>query len=226
MTHATVHSYGYPTIPIPESVARKPLRDARDVLEATEMFSNMSVEYGILITLDDNDIPIAMHMASVGGETQTTYCIGELIRTAILDRASGVILVHNHPNACVKPSKADVEFASEVEKQFDAANITVIDSVIISGNMCHSMLSYDPPDSDGQFGNAVEITSRIFIDVGNTTKNLGLIPVVIFTIETYTYMSRGLPLPLMNAGMVTVLMLPVFGIALNGVGKVMRCLTP
>lgn len=53
---------------------------------------------------------------------------------ALLKKASGVILVHNHPSGCVSPSREDIEFTAAVKSSLASLEIRLLDHLIVSRN--------------------------------------------------------------------------------------------
>lgn len=55
----------------------------------------------------------------------------EIVREAIKLNAAGVILAHNHPSGCAKPSRADKEITDRIVKCCQFMDIRVLDHLII-----------------------------------------------------------------------------------------------
>lgn len=70
-----------------------------------------------------------------------------VIKRAICDKASSVVVVHNHPCGIPKPSQSDIKMSHELKKAFDATEIKFIDSVILTDEgyfslFCKGYLSF------------------------------------------------------------------------------------
>ncbi len=63
----------------------------------------------------------------------------QLIKQAVMDNASAVIVAHNHPGDDVKPSRNDIELSRKLLASFKALDIEFKDSIIVSGNDFFSM---------------------------------------------------------------------------------------
>lgn len=73
----------------------------------------------------------------VGAET---YIYPQVVaRQAILDRASAVIIAHNHPCGNLNPSINDVKLSRRISQALAAVEVELYDSVIISQGKCYSM---------------------------------------------------------------------------------------
>ncbi len=66
----------------------------------------------------------------------------QLVRQALRDKASAVVIAHNHPGGDVKPSVNDISLSRMLVDYFEAVNIDFRDSVIISGSNFFSMRDY------------------------------------------------------------------------------------
>jgi DNA repair protein RadC len=49
-----------------------------------------------------------------------------------MDRASGIILAHNHPSGPLKPSASDVETTRRLKQAGEVLGITVLDHLIFN----------------------------------------------------------------------------------------------
>lgn len=58
----------------------------------------------------------------------------EVLKSAIANNASGIILLHNHPSGSTRPSNADITLTQQIVEAAEAINIAVIDHIIVSKN--------------------------------------------------------------------------------------------
>ena len=63
----------------------------------------------------------------------------EVFRSAIVESAAGVILVHNHPTGSVSPSREDILITRRFEKCGRILGIDVVDHIIVGDNNYVSM---------------------------------------------------------------------------------------
>ena len=64
---------------------------------------------------------------------------GEILRPALAMKASGIILVHNHPGGAAAPSNADVALTDELRLLAPKLGLRFLDHVIVSDGECFSM---------------------------------------------------------------------------------------
>lgn len=80
-----------------------------------------------------------------GSISGATIGIDEILRKAILLKATGIIVAHNHPsNKCI-PSSADIEITNNLNKACNMMGIKLIDHIIVGSSShfsfkTHSML--------------------------------------------------------------------------------------
>lgn len=65
-----------------------------------------------------------------------------VVRKALRDNASAVVVIHNHPCGDPKPSVADIKLSRDLARAFGAVDIIFGDSVIISGDEVFSCRDY------------------------------------------------------------------------------------
>jgi DNA repair protein RadC len=56
----------------------------------------------------------------------------DLFRKAILDNAYQLIIAHNHPSLCVKPTSADIALTKRLKRISKLIEIPIIDHIIFS----------------------------------------------------------------------------------------------
>ena len=69
---------------------------------------------------------------SLGGTCNTIADPKVIFAAAIKSAASGIILVHNHPSANLKPSNADIELTRKLKAGGKLLDVDVLDHIILS----------------------------------------------------------------------------------------------
>lgn len=75
---------------------------------------------------------------SVGGLESTVVDVKMILRRAIERKASGVILVHNHPSGSAMPGQADIRQTGILKKALQTCEIQLIDHVVIAEDSWYS----------------------------------------------------------------------------------------
>ena len=75
---------------------------------------------------------------SRGGIDQTTADVRSILREALLQRATQIALIHNHPSGNPRPSNDDQRLTQLVQKGAQTMNIRLTDHVIITDGKYYS----------------------------------------------------------------------------------------
>ena len=75
---------------------------------------------------------------SVGGLDSTTMDVKAVLRRALDRKASGVILVHNHPSGSALPGQADIRQTALLKKALQTCEIQLVDHVVIAEDSWYS----------------------------------------------------------------------------------------
>lgn len=77
---------------------------------------------------------------SLGGMTGTIVDPKIIMRLAIENHATRIILVHNHPSGTPRPSKQDINLTQKIKHGGQLLEITLTDHVIVAGDKYFSFL--------------------------------------------------------------------------------------
>ena len=75
---------------------------------------------------------------SVGGLESTVVDVKSILRRALEKKASGVILVHNHPSGSAMPGQADIRQTGLLKKALQTCEIQLLDHVIVAEDNWYS----------------------------------------------------------------------------------------
>lgn len=95
------------------------------------IMSNLQLEEFNVIFLNNANKIIKIEKVSSGTETQTAVFPKQIVRRALFIKATGIILVHNHPSGSIKPSSADIEITKAIYKATSTLDIRLLDHIII-----------------------------------------------------------------------------------------------
>ena len=93
------------------------------------------------ISLDGRHRFLAIHDLTLGTRTQAPVDGAELFRLALLDRASGVLLFHNHPSGDLEPSRDDLDLTRRLALGGQFVGVSVHDHLIVAGGRWISLRS-------------------------------------------------------------------------------------
>ena len=87
-----------------------------------------------ILTLNRSNIVIAEYKISEGGVSATLVDLKKIMKIAINDLASSIVLYHNHPSGALIPSDSDKKLTFKIINAARELEITVYDHLIISNN--------------------------------------------------------------------------------------------
>lgn len=91
-----------------------------------------------VIFLNRANYVLGKERMSVGGLESTVMDIKAILRRALDRKASGVILVHNHPSGSALPGQADIRQTGVLKKALQTCEISLIDHVVIAEDSWYS----------------------------------------------------------------------------------------
>ena len=90
------------------------------------------------IYLNNSNCCLGKERLSVGGVESTVLDTKILLRHACEKKASGVILVHNHPSGNAMPSVADINRTRSLRNALKACEMSLVDHVVVSSHNYYS----------------------------------------------------------------------------------------
>jgi DNA repair protein RadC len=93
------------------------------------------------VSLDGRHRFLALHELTLGTRTQAPVDAAELFRLALLDRACGVLLFHNHPSGEIEPSRDDLALTRRLVDGGRTLEVAVHDHLIVADNRWMSIRS-------------------------------------------------------------------------------------
>jgi len=97
-------------------------------------------EHFLCISLNGANEVIATRTISVGLVNKTQVHPREVFADPITDRASAIIIAHNHPTGGLAPSKEDIEITMRLKKAGETLGIKLLDHIIFSHKGHYSFL--------------------------------------------------------------------------------------
>jgi DNA repair protein RadC len=93
-----------------------------------------------VILLDDKHFVIKSEQVTVGLLNQSLAHPREILKPAIRESASALILVHNHPNGDPTPSQDDRSITKEIKTAAETLGLQIIDHIILARDRILSMV--------------------------------------------------------------------------------------
>lgn len=100
---------------------------------------NPKIESFMAMYLNHGNQFIKLEVLSRGVEEQTAVYTRDIIRRALLNYATGIIVAHNHPTDILKPSQADKDLTRAIKNGCDFMDLRLLDHIILgNGNRIFS----------------------------------------------------------------------------------------
>lgn len=106
---------------------------------AKNILSNANVEKFVVISLNNSLGVINYHIVADGTANHAYADPAIIVERVLTDKASNVVLAHNHPNGDCIPSAADISFTLEIQGIIEKLGIRLIDHVIVANNSAKCM---------------------------------------------------------------------------------------
>lgn len=88
-------------------------------------------EQFLIVTLDTKLKPIGVHRITTGTLDASLVHPREVFRAALLDSASSILLLHNHPSGDCTPSRQDHEVTDRLRKAGELVGVNVLDHIVV-----------------------------------------------------------------------------------------------
>jgi len=102
-----------------------------ELLSFVKKLQDSDVEKMVCIYLNAQNKLTGIHVI-LGSVNQAVIYPREVFKHAILHNASALIMVHNHPSGCTKPSDADIRLTRSITETGKTLDITMHDHLIIA----------------------------------------------------------------------------------------------
>ncbi len=105
-------------------------------------YGDRKQEHFLVVSLNAAGEVITTRVVTIGLINQTQIHPREVFWQAITDRASSVILAHNHPSGNTQPSKQDQQITKELQQAGEILGIKVLDHIIFTQQEYYSFLEH------------------------------------------------------------------------------------
>lgn len=119
----------------------------RNCIDVVDIFRDMITvdkidlkEFFLVGLLSQSNHLLGVSKISIGSTGETQVNVKEILQLAIKTNASGVILCHNHPSGCLRPSVSDLKVTRKIKEVCTCCDISLLDHVIISSEGYYSLI--------------------------------------------------------------------------------------
>jgi DNA repair protein RadC len=113
-----------------------------DVLPLIMNYADRKQEHLLCISINGANEVIATRVISVGLANKSQVHPREVFADAITDRASAVIIAHNHPSGPLTPSREDIEVTNRLKSAGELLGTKLLDHIIFNTKGHYSFLEH------------------------------------------------------------------------------------
>ena len=106
--------------------------ETKDVLPLIQHFAFQRQEHVLCVTVNGANEVINTHTVAVGAMDNVSFDPREVFSRAVAEKASGIILAHNHPEGKLTPSAADEEITRRIKAAGEVVGIMLLDHIIFN----------------------------------------------------------------------------------------------
>ena len=108
------------------------IKSPSEVYELVKRYAALKQEHFILLTLNGAHVVISISIVTIGLVNRTIIHPREVFCRAISDRASAIVICHNHPSGAVIPSDEDKEITEKIYQAGELIGIPLLDHLVLS----------------------------------------------------------------------------------------------
>jgi len=113
-----------------------------DVMPLIQHYADRKQEYFLCISLNGANEVIKERVVTVGLVNKSQAHPREVFADPITDRATAVIIAHNHPSGKLSPSAEDIEITRQLKDAGDVLGIKLLDHIIFNRYAYYSLLEH------------------------------------------------------------------------------------
>lgn len=124
-----------------ENISGHSIRSSKDVYEIFEpLVSDLQYEEFWILLLNRSNRIIGKSKISQGGVAGTVIDTKLIMKKAIENLASSIILCHNHPSGNLNPSGSDIEITDKIKTAANYLDMKLLDHIIVTDHSYYSFL--------------------------------------------------------------------------------------
>ena len=111
-----------------------------DVLPLIRHFADRKQEHFLSVTINGANEVLNVRVVSIGLVDRSPVHPREVFADVVADRASGIVVAHNHPAGGLEPSQADIETTRQIKQAGEIVGIQLLDHIIFNRSGYYSFL--------------------------------------------------------------------------------------
>ncbi len=119
---------------------RKTLNDPYSIFECIRHYGSRQQEHFLCVVLNGAHELMGINVVSIGLVNKTLVHPREIFAEPLKERATAVVLAHNHPSGNLEPSDDDIATTLRIRKAGALLGIEVLDHIVFSEDSYRSMV--------------------------------------------------------------------------------------
>lgn len=111
-----------------------------DLLPHVRHYADRKQEHFICASINGANEVLNIRVVSIGLIDKSPVHPREVFADVLLDRASAIIVAHNHPSGGLEPSASDIEITGQLKAAGSVVGITLLDHIIFNRRGYYSFL--------------------------------------------------------------------------------------
>lgn len=124
---------------VDEDLLKAPVETAEQVYRLFKEMENEAREKIVCLHLNPQLEVLSFEVVAIGTDRYVVTDPVEVFRSAIIVRASKIVVIHNHPLGSPEPSPRDIQGAQEMYKLGEIHRIRLVDFIVIGENGYRSL---------------------------------------------------------------------------------------
>ena len=108
------------------------IRNPQDIYDLVRHFADRRQEKFVCLSLNGAHEVLASRLVTIGLVNRTIVHPREVFADSLLDRASAIVVAHNHPSGNLRPSAEDNDITRRLKTAADILGISFLDHLIFS----------------------------------------------------------------------------------------------
>ncbi len=114
-----------------------------DVLPLLQHYGDRKQEHFLCVSLNGAHEVLSVRVVTIGLVDQSHVHPREIFADVIAERASAIIMAHNHPSGQLEPSQEDCEVTQRIKVAGEILGIELLDHIVFSQKAYYSMAEHE-----------------------------------------------------------------------------------
>lgn len=115
------------------------LESPKAVHKVLKAFGAEEKEMFFVFYMNSRSVVRIAEVEFVGGWNKQLIDVKPVLKKALMNNATHLIIAHNHPTGCLTPSNADIKTTEKIRRALNMLDIELNDHLIFSGESFFSM---------------------------------------------------------------------------------------